>query len=76
MIMGKLQTFTYYEDRRAYLETYLKHLREWQQLNANIGSAYGGSSSGSGTGVDTLDHDTAMKILAILPTSSIEAYLK
>ncbi len=29
MIMGKLQTMTYYDDRRAYLETYLKHLREW-----------------------------------------------
>lgn len=66
MIMTKLLTLTYFDDRRAYLENYLKHLKEWQTLNANIGS---------GNGVVTLDHETAMKILALLPTSSIEAYL-
>lgn len=62
-ILKQLQQLTYYDHKRAYIDKFLKHLKEWQSLS---------QTTAAGNGVTILDQETALKIMSIIPTSAID----
>jgi len=72
LIEHKLRKLNFYDHKRAYLDKFLKNLKERQVLG---GFSLAENAQG-GNGVMILDTDVAYQILASMPLSEADAYME